>query len=123
MYETAFEMNGTYSSFGVSDALADFVANKSGTKPWFAVGAFQVVHEPLEVPPQFEALYPNISNRYIQPPQHSWLVVGSGQSHVQIIHCPLLTVIVVLQGGPDLRGDDVGAGRGGWGGHGSIKTL
>ena len=37
VYETAFEMNGTYSSFGVSDALADFVANKSGTKPWFAV--------------------------------------------------------------------------------------
>ena len=63
VYETAFEMNGTYSSFGVSDALADFVANKSGTKPWFAVGAFQVVHEPLEVPSQFEALYPNISNR------------------------------------------------------------
>ena len=44
VYETAFEMNGTYSSIGVSRALADFIVNKTvATEPWFAVGAFQVL--------------------------------------------------------------------------------
>jgi len=60
-----YTANGTYSSFAfgfrVVDILEDHVANHSD-KPFFIYLPFQDVHGPLQVPIQYEEMYPEINN-------------------------------------------------------------
>ncbi|XP_067685529.1 arylsulfatase B-like [Haliotis asinina] len=52
--------NGTYSTFRFTDVAIDIIQRHDKNQPLFLYLPFQAVHAPIEVPPQYEALYPNV---------------------------------------------------------------
>ncbi|XP_067685533.1 arylsulfatase B-like isoform X2 [Haliotis asinina] len=52
--------NGTYSTFQFTDVAIDIIQRHDKNQPLFLYLPFQAVHAPIEVPPQYEALYPNV---------------------------------------------------------------
>ncbi|XP_076040503.1 arylsulfatase I-like [Oratosquilla oratoria] len=57
--ETAFEANGTYSTFLISERTQRIIReSKSSEKPFFIYTAFQAIHDPCEVPENYIDKYP-----------------------------------------------------------------
>ncbi|XP_067685669.1 arylsulfatase B-like isoform X2 [Haliotis asinina] len=52
--------NGTYSTLRFTDVAIDIIQRHDKNQPLFLYLPFQAVHAPIEVPPQYEALYPNV---------------------------------------------------------------
>ncbi|XP_046355962.1 arylsulfatase B-like [Haliotis rufescens] len=52
--------NGTYSTLRFTDVATDIIERHNQSQPLFLYLAYQAVHEPIEVPAKYEAMYPNI---------------------------------------------------------------
>lgn len=61
--KTAWEYERLYSTDIIAGAARNIIATSSPSKPMFMYLAFQAVHAPLQVPPEYEDLYKDIHNR------------------------------------------------------------
>ncbi|KAL4221464.1 hypothetical protein ACF0H5_019722 [Mactra antiquata] len=59
-YAVVRDANGTYSADLYALRAEKIIAKHNPATPLFLYLPYQSVHEPLEVPPQYEALYPNV---------------------------------------------------------------
>ncbi|XP_060595787.1 arylsulfatase B-like [Ruditapes philippinarum] len=59
-YNVVWDKNGSYSADLYADRAEHIIAKHNKSQPLFLYLPYQNVHEPLEVPPEYEALYPNV---------------------------------------------------------------
>nr|XP_011416314.2 arylsulfatase B-like [Crassostrea gigas] len=56
-------LNGTYSTFTFVSRAQDIIKKHNSSQPLFLYMAFQNVHDPIQVPKQYEDMYPNIKTQ------------------------------------------------------------
>lgn len=62
-YNVVRDENGSYSADLYAERAERIIADHNTSQPLFLYLPYQNVHEPLEVPPEYEALYPNVENK------------------------------------------------------------
>lgn len=62
-YNVVRDENGSYSADLYAERAERIIADHNASQPLFLYLPYQNVHEPLEVPPEYEALYPNVENK------------------------------------------------------------
>eukprot|EP00105_Crassostrea_gigas_P003469 XP_011416316.1 PREDICTED: arylsulfatase B [Crassostrea gigas] len=56
-------LNGTYSTFTFTSRAQDIIKKHNSSQPLFLYMAFPIPHEPLQVPQQYEDMYPNTMSK------------------------------------------------------------
>lgn len=59
-YEVVWDKNGSYSADLYAERAEQIIDKHNTSQPLFLYLPYQNVHEPLQVPPEYEALYPNV---------------------------------------------------------------
>lgn len=59
-YDVVWNETGVYSANLYAQRAEEIISQHDSRKPLFLYLPYQSVHEPLQVPPEFEALYPNV---------------------------------------------------------------
>ncbi|XP_050416113.1 arylsulfatase B [Patella vulgata] len=56
------DQDGVYSTYAFAKRAESIISDHNASEPLFLYLPFQAVHEPIEVPVQYEQMYPNIQN-------------------------------------------------------------
>ncbi|XP_060561582.1 arylsulfatase B-like [Ruditapes philippinarum] len=62
-YDVVWDKNGSYSADLYAERAEHIIAKHNNSQPLFLYLPYQNVHEPLQVPPQYEALYPDVKTK------------------------------------------------------------
>eukprot|EP00730_Choanoeca_flexa_P012448 TRINITY_DN4284_c0_g1_i1.p1 TRINITY_DN4284_c0_g1~~TRINITY_DN4284_c0_g1_i1.p1 ORF type:complete len:569 (+),score=147.90 TRINITY_DN4284_c0_g1_i1:3-1709(+) len=113
--QPAFDLKGTYSTTAFTDQAVKIINNHSTEQPLFLYLAYQAVHAPAQVPPQYEEPYAFITDSQRRTFAGMLACLDEGIGNVtaaleaQGMLDDTLIVFTTDNGGPVVGGDAIGA--------------